>query len=133
MVTAAAFMAVVMMTAAATFMAVVMMTAAVARMVVAVPVTAAARMLALCRMGIPGHNNHLMLYALGNLSQLFNQTVRILRHQPKLFGGKGDDSLLHFRKRIEFCFHFGRAVGTAQILHNIYFLFHMYPPFRINI
>ena len=134
-VTAAAFMVVVVVMTAATFMVMVVMMAAAA-FVVMVMVVAAATFMFMVRfmrrlvtMPVAGHNDHLMLHRPGDLCQLSDQRIRILRCQPQLLGGKGDGSLFHLRQGIEFCFYFRRAVGAVQIFHNVYLPFHMYPPY----
>ena len=106
----ATFVVMVVMTTAATFMIVVMMTTATAFMTVMVSMLL-----------FSGTDHGPDLHRSGQCRQFRNQSIRILSRQSQLPGGKGDDRLLHTRMGVEFRFDLGCAIGTIQILNNIYF------------
>ena len=115
MMTTAAFMIVVVVVPAAAFMFVVMVVPAAAFMFVLVMVN-------LSMYPISRADDHFPLHCPGDLGQLRNQGVRIFRRQPQLPGGKGDGGLLYSRMGIELGLDLGSAVGAVQIFDDIYLL-----------
>jgi hypothetical protein len=75
-----------------------------------------------------GDDDNVTLHGSGNVLELRDQNVRIFRSQPQLLGGKGDDSFLNQGVGIELFFHFGGAVGAAQVFHYVYLFDHGCPP-----
>jgi hypothetical protein len=73
---------------------------------------------------LPGTDLNPVFHSPGQLLQFRNERVGILRGQPELSGGKGDDSFLHRRMGVKFGFYLGSAVGAVQILYGIDLPFH---------
>jgi hypothetical protein len=69
---------------------------------------------------IPGVDLHAALNRPGNPDQFGDQGIRIRGSEPQLFGGEGDDGLLHGGVGIEFCLDLGGAVGAVQIVDDVY-------------
>ena len=133
MVTAAAFMVVVVVVAAIAFVVVIMVAAAAAFVIVVMVMAAAAFMIVvmvmataafvimfmvrfmrrLVTMPVTGHDDNLMLHRPGDFCQLSDQCIRILRCQPQLLGGEGNDGLLHLGVGVELCLDLGSAVGAV--------------------
>jgi hypothetical protein len=125
---------VMVMTAAAFVMLLVVMvvTAAALVMLFVVMVVAAAAVCAVFMVvvlfplpagrpgSIPGVDLHAALNRPGNLDQFGDQGIRIRGSEPQLFGGEGDDGLLHGGVGIEFCLDLGGAVGAVQIVDDVY-------------
>ena len=100
--------------------------------VVMMLVTAAAIMMMLMFAGVAvvgvsavsGVEFHLRLHLLSGLLQFGEQGVGVFSGNPKLHCGIGKYRLLHLREGIKRRFHLRCAVGTVQILYQIYFLHH---------
>ena len=131
-VTALVVIVVMMVTAGATLVMVmlVVMTAGATLVVIVVMVmTAGATFMMLMAVMmvvgmLPCCDGYLGFHSPGDLCQLWNQGIRILCRETKLFGGEGDGSLLHLRQGIDFGFYLGRAVGAVQIINDINLLGH---------
>jgi len=136
--TAAAFMVmIVMLMAAAALVVMVVMMAAAAFMVMVMMIMAAATcmimlmvMMAVCIAGsgrlpaVSGADHSTALHSPGNSDQFRDQCIRIFRCQPQLLGGKGNDCLLHRFMIVELFLDLCGAVGTVQILNDVYFSGH---------
>jgi hypothetical protein len=134
MMTAATFMVVLVMMTAATFMIVVMLMvmAATTRIAVFMMMVMMSSFLRRAALGISGINLCPAFYGPGNFRQFRDQCIRILRSQPQLFRGKGDDGFLHILMIVEFLLDLRRTVGTVQIFNDIYFSGHPYPSCLIS-
>ena len=134
MVSATAFMTVVMVMPTAALVIMLMMVSAAAFMVMFMVMSAAAfvvmTVFAMILFGsvVSGMDFHFPFDSSGNTGQLPDQTVRVLRHQPKLPGCKRDGGFLHLGMGIEFCLDLGGAVGAVQILNDIYASGHTITP-----
>ena len=132
---AAAFMTVVMVmpTAAFVIMLMVVSTAAFVIMLMMVPAAAFVVMMVFAMIlfwsVISGMDLHLPFDSSGDTGQLPDQTVRVLRRQPKLPGCERDGGFLHLGMGIEFSLDLGRTVGAVQILNDIYISGHNITPF----
>ncbi len=67
---------------------------------------------------------HIRLDRLGDTDQLRQKLIGVLCGDPQLLGGEYDAGLLHLGQRVDFVFDFGCAVGAAQVLKIIGFMFH---------
>lgn len=118
-------MLVVVVAAAAIFAVIVMV-----MLVVVVPTTTAFSVFVVgAAVGVPGGSipgidHHFVLDGSGNLRQLGDQGIGILRSDPQLLGGKGDGGFLHLFVGVEFALNFGGAVGAVQIVNDVDLLFH---------
>ena len=132
---ATAFMTVVMVmpTAAFVIMLMVVSTAAFVIMLMMVPAAAFVVMMVFSMIlfwsMISGMDLHLPFDSSGDTGQLPDQTVRVLRRQPKLPGCERDGGFLHLGMGIEFSLDLGRTVGAVQILNDIYISGHNITPF----
>ena len=132
---AAAFMTVVMVmpTAAFVIMLMVVSTAAFVILLMMVPAAAFVVMMVFAMIlfwsVISGMDLHLPFDSSGDTGQLPDQTVRVLRRQPKLLGCERDGGFLHLGMGIEFSLDLGRTVGAVQILNDIYISGHNITPF----
>ena len=121
----AVMMLVVIVAAAATFAVIVMV-----MLVVVVPTTTAFSVFVVgAAVGVPGGSipgidHHFVLDGSGDLRQLGDQGIGILRSDPQLLGGKGDGGFLHLFVGVEFALNFGGAVGAVQIVNDVDLLFH---------
>ena len=114
------------------FMLMVIIVMMVMSVVVMMLVTAAAIMMMLMFAGVAvvgvsavsGVEFHLRLHLLSGLLQFGEQGVGVFSGNPKLHRGVGEYSLLHLREGVECRLHLRCAVGTVQILYQIYFLHH---------
>ena len=77
---------------------------------------------------LPGTDGHLGLDALDNGGDGFQKGIGVFRSDAQLGGGEGDGCVLHLRQSPDLGFHFGCAVGTAQIFNKIDRAFHKEPP-----
>ena len=107
-------------------MIVVMPAAAALMMFMVVMVTTIA--VGMMRGFFTGDDDNVTFHGSGNLLELRDQNIRVFRSQPQLLGGKGDDSFLNQGVGIELFFHFGGAVGAAQVFHYVYLFDHGCPP-----
>lgn len=125
MMVAAVRMGMVVMSAAAIFM--VMMVMPTPLFMVMLVATGARTVMG---MGLPvsGKDFRIPFHSAGNGSQFRDQSIRILRSNSQLPGGKGDGSLLNLRMVIEFFFDFGSAVGAVQVFYEIDLPLHKNPP-----
>jgi hypothetical protein len=119
----------VAMPAAAAFVVPVVMmmpaaTALVMPVVVMMPAIAVGMMLGF----FTGDDDNVTFHGSGYVLELRDQNIRVFRSQPQLLGGKGDDSFLNQGVGIELFFHFGGAVGAAQVFHYVYLFDHGCPP-----
>lgn len=118
-------MFVVVVTTAAIFAVIVMV-----MLVVVVPTTTAFSVFVVgAAVGVPGGSipgidHHFVLDGSGDLRQLGDQGIGILRSDPQLLGGKGDGGFLHLFVGVEFALNFGGAVGAVQIVNDVDLLFH---------
>ena len=135
----AAFVIMLMVMPAAAFMTVVMVmpTAAFVIMLMMLPAAAFVVMMVFAMIlfwsVISGMDLHLPFNSSGDPGQLSDQTVRVLRLQPKLLGCERDGCFLHLGMGIEFSLDLGRTVGAVQILNDIYISGHNITPFCIYI
>ena len=83
-----------------------------------------ALLMLLLRSLVSGIDLHLSLHRPGDLDQLRDQPIRILRRQPQLLCGKRDNGLLHHLVGIELAFDLRRTVGTVQVFYDVYLLCH---------
>ena len=120
-----AFLMVVMMSAVA-FMAILVVVVMAAAAVFALVVGMLVRVcLMVVRCLASGQDHRAAFHGLGDLCQLRDQGIRVLRRQPQLSGGKGNGCLLHAFVGIEFCLDLCRAVGAVQIFDDVNLLGHV--------
>jgi hypothetical protein len=76
---------------------------------------------------LPCSDGYFGFHSPGNLCQLWDQGIRILCCETKLFGGEGDGSLLHLWQGVDFGFYLSSAVGAVQIFYQVNLLGHKLP------
>ena len=129
----AALVMVVIMSAAAALMVIVVVMSTIAAFVVLVMLTLVAAAAGGMVLGFfSGNDNDAVFHGPRDFLELRDQNVRVFRGQPQLPGGKGDDGFLHHGVGIEFILHFGGAVCTAQVFHNVYLFYHGCPSYKLT-
>ena len=110
----------VMMTAAALVIVVLMLVVVSTTAVFAVRMVMLLAALPLSGGLVPGIDHSASLHGPGDLGQLFDEGIGVLRRQTELLGGKGDGGLPDRRVIVEFLLDLGGAVGAVQIVDDIY-------------
>ena len=125
------FMMVLMTAAASVFVLIMVMSTAAPVPVFMVMVFVMVLLVFFLRCFISGIDLHLTLHRPGDLRQLRDQGIGILRRQPQLLGRKGNGRLLHLLMGVELCLDLRRAVGTVQVFNDVYLLSHRISSFYI--
>ena len=124
MMPAVALVPLLMMVPAAALVSMVMMVMSAPTAMTVIMVMMVVLLMAVLSFFLHGVNFYISLHRPGNSDQFRDQCIGVLRRQPQLLGGKGDDCLLHLFMGVKLGFDLGCAVGAVQIFYGISLLGH---------